>query len=273
MTMVIITGGIDLSVGSLVALSAVVATTLIASFGGREASVATMILGSLAAVAVCAAVGGFSGLMVTAFKVPPFVATLAMLWVARGLAFIISKGRSIDAIPKSYGWLYAESTVLGIRNSLALMLVLYAIGYVVMSRTTLGRHIYAIGGNRLAARLSGIRVSRVLLVVYVVSGCMAGIGGLMMASRHTSGVANYGEMYELYAIAAVVVGGTSLAGGEGKILGTLIGVFLIAVIQNALNLMELGDYEQKVVLGLIVLAVVLLDNLKRLGWRGLLTPE
>jgi ribose transport system permease protein len=142
-----------------------------------------------------------------------------------------------------------------------------------MARTTLGRHIYAIGGNRLAARLSGIRVNRVLMIVYIISGAMAGIGGVMLASQFQSGVANYGRMYELYAIAAVVVGGTSLAGGEGKILGTLIGVFIIAVIQNAMNLLELGSYVQMVVLGLIVLAVVLLDTLKRQGWRGLLTPE
>jgi ribose transport system permease protein len=273
MTMVIITAGIDLSVGSLVALSAVVAATLIAAFGGRQAGTLTLILCSLAAIGVCGGVGGFSGLMITIFKIPPFVVTLAMLWVARGMAFIISGGKSIDDVPKSYDWLGSDASLLGIPNTLLLMVFLYVVGHVLMSRTTLGRHIYAIGGNRLAARLSGIRVNRVLLIVYVISGAMAGIGGVMLASQFQSGVANYGRMYELYAIAAVVVGGTSLAGGEGKVLGTLIGVFIIAVIQNAMNLLELGSYVQDVVLGLIVLAVVLLDTLKRQGWRGLLTPE
>jgi len=273
MTMVIITAGIDLSVGSLVALSAVVAASLIAGFGGREATAPTMILASLAAVAVCAGVGAFSGLMVTAFKIPPFVVTLAMMWVASGMAFILSGGKSIADVPESFDWLGSDATLLGIPNTLVLMLVIYAIGHVVMSRTTLGRHVYAVGGNRLAARLSGIHVNRVLLVVYTISGSMAGIGGLMLASQFQSGVATYGAMYELYAIAAVVVGGTSLAGGEGKILGTLIGVFIIAVVQNAMNLLEIGSYAQNVVLGLIVLLVVLLDMIKRQGWRRLFTAE
>ncbi len=273
MTMVIITAGIDLSVGSLVALSAVVAATLIARAGGREATPSAMVVCSLGAVAVCAGVGGFSGLMISIFKIPPFVVTLAMMWVARGMAFIISGGQSIDDVPESYGWLGSEATIWELPNTLVLMLILYALGHLVMSRTRLGRHIYAIGGNRLAARLSGIRVNRVLLAVYVISGAMSGVGGVMLASQFQSGVANYAPMYELYAIAAVVVGGTSLAGGEGKILGTLIGVFIIAVVQNAMNLLELGSYTQNVVLGLIVLAVVLLDVLKRQGWKRLLTPE
>jgi ribose transport system permease protein len=273
MTMVIITAGIDLSVGSLVALAAVVAASLIAESGGRQAGTIAMIVCSLGAIAICAGVGAFSGLMVTIFKIPPFVVTLAMLWVARGMAFIISGGKSIDDVPGSYDWLGSDASLMGLPNTLVLMVILYAVGHVLMARTTLGRHIYAIGGNRLAARLSGIRVNRVLMIVYIISGAMAGIGGVMLASQFQSGVANYGRMYELYAIAAVVVGGTSLAGGEGKILGTLIGVFIIAVIQNAMNLLELGSYVQMVVLGMIVLAVVLLDTLKRQGWRGLLTPE
>ena len=273
MTMVIITAGIDLSVGSLVALSAVVAASLIARFGGREATPAVMILSSLAAVGVCGCVGSFSGVMVTAFKIPPFVVTLAMMWVASGMAFIISGGESIADVPKSFDWLGSDATLFGIPNTLVMMLVIYAVGHVIMSRTLLGRHVYAVGGNRLAARLSGIHVNRVLLVVYTISGSMAGIGGVMLASQFQSGVATYGMMYELYAIAAVVVGGTSLAGGEGKILGTLIGVFIIAVVQNAMNLLEIGSYAQNVVLGLIVLLVVLLDMLKRQGWRRLFTAE
>ncbi len=273
MTMVIITAGIDLSVGSLVALAAVVAAWLIAGRGGAEASLGTMLMSSLAAIALCAAVGAFSGLMVTVFKVPPFIVTLAMMWVASGAAYILCQGESIADVPDSFTWLGMGSDLFGLPNTVVLMLVVFAVGHLLMARTVLGRHIYAIGGNRQAARLSGVRVNRVLLVVYTISGTLAGVGGVMLASRYGSGTANYGRMYELYAIAAVVVGGTSLAGGEGRILGTLIGVLTIAVVQNAMNLLEIGSYAQNVVLGLIVLAVVLLDTVKRQGFRGLLTPE
>lgn len=273
MTMVIITGGIDLSVGSLVALSAVVVASLIVGAGGKEATAAAMLACSLAAVAVCAAVGCFSGLMISVFRIPPFVVTLAMMWVASGLAYIISRGESISDLPVSFDWLGMDADLWGISNTLVLMVILYAAGHLIMSRTVLGRHIYAIGGNRVAARLSGIRVNRVRLVVYTISGAMAGVGGLVLASQFVSGTPTYGRMYELYAIAAVVVGGTSLAGGEGRMFGTLIGVLIIAVAQNAMNLLEIGSYSQNVVLGLIVLGVVLLDMLKRQGWRRLLTPE
>ncbi len=273
MTLVIITGGIDLSVGSLIALSAVTAAVLIVMVGGKQATPAEMLLCSLAAIAVCAAVGGFSGLMITIFKIPPFVATLAMMWVASGLAYIVSSGETISDLPKSYNWLGMGSDLLSIPNTLVLMIVVFAIGHAIMSRTMLGRHIYAIGGNRLAARLSGIRVNRVLLMVYTISGAMAGLAGVMLASQYTAGTPRYGRMYELYAIAAVVVGGTSLAGGEGKILGTLIGVLTIAVVQTAMNLMAIGTHWQNVTLGLIVLLVVLLDMMKRHGWRRLFAPE
>ncbi len=273
MTMVIITGGIDLSVGSLVSLSAVTAAVLISSVGGVFATPMEMILCSLAAIAVCAAVGGFSGTMVTIFKVPPFVATLAMMWVAGGMAFIVSEGQTIFNLPMSYQWLGMGATVPPIPNALVLMVIVFAVGHFVMARTTLGRHIYAIGGNRQAARLSGIHVNRTLLIVYTISGAMAGLAGVLLASKFKSGAPRYGQMYELYAIAAVVVGGTSLAGGEGKILGTLIGVLTIAVVQTAMNLLAIESNWQKVTLGLIVLLVVLLDNLKRHGWRQLFKPE
>jgi len=272
MTMVIITGGIDLSVGSVVALSAMVAAMLIVSAGGNQATPGEMALCSLAAIAVCAAVGSFSGLMITVFRVPAFVATLAMLWVAKGLAFLVSSGETI-LLPKSYSRLEKGADVLGIPNTLILMIVVYAIAHVVMSRSTLGRHIYAIGGNRQAARLSGIRVNRNLLIVYTISGAMAGLAGVILASRFHSGTPTYGQMYELYAIAAVVIGGTSLAGGEGKIFGTLIGVLIIAVVQTAMNLLAISTYWQHVTLGMIVLLVVVLDMMKRHGWRRMFTAE
>jgi len=273
MTMVIITGGIDLSVGSLVALSAVVTGTLIVRAGGLEASPAGMTAAAAGAIAVCAGVGAFSGLMIALFRVPPFIATLAMMQVASGLAYIISHGGSIYQIPVSFTWLGRGTTLLSIPHAVILMAAIYAAAHFVMARTTLGRYIYAVGGNRQAARLSGLRVNRVLLVVYVASGAMAGLGGVIEASQLKAGGPTYGLMYELYVIAAVVVGGTSLSGGEGRILGTLIGAFIIAVIQNGMNLTEVESYTQKVVLGLVILGAVLLDMLKRQGWRGLLRSE
>jgi ribose transport system permease protein len=269
MTMVIITAGIDLSVGSLIALSAVVCTLLIRSLAGADhATPAGMVLCSLAAIGTCALVGLFSGSMVTFFGIPSFIATLAIMLVASGLAFIASRGQSIYQVPDSFIWLGRGST-LGLPNAVLLMLLLYAAAHFLMTRMVLGRYLYAVGGNAEAARLSGVPVRRVLLFAYCACGALAGLGGILMASQLKSGSPTYGQMYELYVIAAVVVGGTSLAGGEGKVLGTLIGAFIIAVIQNGMNLTGVESYTQKVVLGLVILGAVLLDNLKRRGWQWL----
>jgi len=273
MTLVIITGGIDLSVGSLVALSAVAAATLIVKTGATEAGPAAMAIASLAAIGLCAAVGAFSGSMITRFAVPPFIATLAVMLVARGLAFIITRGESVYQLPDTFTWLGRGADLLAVPNAVVLMIAIYAVAHGVMTRSTLGRHIYAVGGNRQAAKLSGINTSRVLLIVYVISGAMAGLGGVIEASQLKAGGPKYGDMYELYVIAAVVVGGTSLSGGEGRVFGTLIGAFIIAVIQNGMNLTKVESYTQKVVLGLVILGAVLLDMLKRRGWRGLLAAE
>jgi len=268
MTMVIITAGIDLSVGSLIALSAVVATRLIRdTAGGEQATVATMTLCCVAGIAVCAVVGAFSGLMVTRFRIPPFIVTLGMMLVASGLAYTLAEGQSIYQVPDRFIWLGRGADLLGIPNAVVLTLLLYAAAHVVMTRMTWGRYIYAVGGNREAARLSGVPVRRVVLAVYVVSGALAGLGGVVMASQLKSGSPTYGQMYELYVIAAVVVGGTSLSGGEGKVLGTLIGALIIAVIQNGMNLTGVESYTQKIVLGLVILGAVLLDMLKRQGWQ------
>ncbi len=263
MTMIIITGGIDLSVGSLIALSAVVCSVLIRDMaGGKTASVASMILCCAAAILACGSIGGFSGLMITQFAIPPFIVTLAMMLVGSGLAYILAKGQSIAEIPDSFVWLGRGSDLFGVPNAVMLMLVLYAIAHVVMSRMKLGRHIYAVGGNCEAARLSGVPVSRVTMIAYITSGLLAGLGGVITASQLKSGSPTYGNMYELYMIAAVVVGGTSLSGGEGRMLGTLIGAFTIAVIQNGMNLTNVESYTQKVVLGLVILGAVLLDRLR-----------
>ena len=264
--MVIITGGIDLSVGSLIALSAVMTTWLIREAAGAEQAAATgMIVCSVAGIGICAMMGLFSGAMVTFFAIPPFIVTLAMMLVASGLAYIIAAGHSIYQVPSAFIWLGRGRTLFGLPNAVLLMLMLYALAHLLMTRMALGRYIYAVGGNREAARLSAVPVSKVLLFVYTVCGGLAGLGGVITASQLKSGSATYGLMYELYVIAAVVVGGTSLAGGEGRVLGTLIGAFIIAVIQNGMNLTGVESYTQKIVLGLVILGAVLLDMAKKKG--------
>ena len=262
MTMVIITGGIDLSVGSLIALSAVLATRFIRDAGGAEnASPMGMTLACLAATAVCGLIGSFSSLMITRFAVPPFIVTLAMMLVCSGLAFTLSSGQSIYQLPESFVWL-GRGADLGLPNAVVLMLVLYAIADVLMSRTQLGRYLYAVGGNREAARLAGVPVERILMFAYIACAVLAALGGVIMASQLRSGSPTYGNMYELYVIAAVVVGGASLSGGEGHMFGTLTGAFTIAVIQNGMNLTNIESYTQKVVLGLVILAAVLFEKMR-----------
>ena len=266
MTMVIITRGIDLSVGSLIALAAVATTLLIRGRGAEAASSTAMTMSAFGGVALCGFIGFLSGVLVTYFTVPAFIATLGMMLVASGLAFIVAKGQSIYQVPDSFIWL-GRGEAFGIPNAVWLMAILYLLAHILMTHTALGRYIYAVGGNPEAARFSGVPVGRVLLFVYTICGALAGLGGVIMASQLKSGAPTYGLMYELFVIAAAVVGGTSLAGGHGKILGTLIGAFIIAVIQNGMNLTGVESYTQKVVLGLVILGAVLVDILKKRGWE------
>jgi ribose transport system permease protein len=266
MTLVVITGGIDLSVGSLLALSAVTATLLVRDAARAEnASPAGMVLSCLAAIAACGLAGLFSGAFVTAFAVPPFIVTLSVMMMASGVALTLAEDQSIYQVPDSFVWLGRGASVGGVPNAVLLMLLLYVAAHVLMSRMPLGRYIYAVGGNVQAARLSGVRVERVLLFVYCLSGLLAGLGGVMMASQLKSGSPTYGLMYEMYVIAAVVVGGTSLSGGQGKVFGTLIGAFIIAVIQNGMNLTGVNSRAQRIVFGAVILGAVLFDRLKRRG--------
>ena len=267
MTMVIITGGIDLSVGSLVALSSVTAAILIRDVaGGSQASVLAVIVAGVAGIGCCALAGAFNGFMVTAFQIPPFIVSLGMMMMASGLSFRLSAGRSIPELPNSFFWL-GRGVTLGIPHPILLMILLYAIAHVVMSRTVFGRYVYAIGGNPEAARLSGVPVKRILLLVYTLCGALAGLGGIVLTSQLSAGDPKFGLMYEREVIAAVVVGGTSLMGGRGKVFGTLIGAFIIAVIKNGMNLTDVDPFNQKIVLGAVLMVAVLLDTLKRRGAR------
>lgn len=264
MTLVIVGGGIDLSVGSLIALAAVICCTIIRDAAGAEqATAGGMIAAALAAVLVCGLIGAASGLVITGLDIAPFIVTLATMLITSGLAYLLAQGQSVYQVPDSFVWLGRGATLARMPNAVLLMLLLYLLAHLVMKHTTFGRHLYAVGGNRDAALVSGLRVRRVLLLAYVASGALAGLGGVVMASQLKSGSATYGQMYELYVIAAVVVGGASLNGGRGRMAGTLTGALIIAVIQNGMNLANIESYTQKVVLGIIVLAAVVVDRVKR----------
>ena len=256
MTAVILTGGIDLSVGSVAALAGVVAAMIAAGGGG------TVALGVAAALGIGLAVGFFNGVMVAQFRVPPFVTTLAMLTICRGLAFIVTGGRSIGNLPSGFGFLGRER-LLGVPVPVLLMLLVFAAGWFVLKRMTFGRYVYAVGGNREAAFLAGVRIKRITLLVYVLNGLLVGLAGVVLASRLGAGVPNAGLQYELDVIAAVVVGGTSLLGGRGSVVGTFWGAVFIGILNNGLNLAGIDPYMQKIALGVVILLAVLADQINK----------
>jgi ribose/xylose/arabinose/galactoside ABC-type transport system permease subunit len=252
MTFVILTGGIDLSIGSVVALAGVCAAM-------ATVQTDSALIGFALAIFVGILFGVFNGTFVAYFKVPPFVVTLAVLTIARGLAFLLAEGRSIGNLPASFSWL-GKSSLFGIPLSVLLMLSTFAAGWFILRHTTFGRYVYAIGGNSEAAFLAGLNVKGVTFWVYVLNGLLVGIAAVALASRLGAGVPNSGLQYELDVIAAVVVGGTSLAGGRGSVVTTLLGAIFIGVLNNGLNLRGTDPYLQKIWLGVVILAAVLFDR-------------
>jgi ribose/xylose/arabinose/galactoside ABC-type transport system permease subunit len=246
MTFAILTAGIDLSVGSVVALSGVLCADALVHGWGVPGGVG---VGLLAGVAV----GLLNGLVITRLRIPPFLVTLAMMLVVRGVARKYTNARPISGLPSSFSDLSA-----GLSPAL-IMLAVFVLTWITLVKTPFGRHVYAIGGNREAAFLSGIRVERSLLCVYLVCGLAAGLAGVLMAARLDAGHPEAGMFYELDAVAAAVVGGTSLFGGRGSIWGTLAGAFFIGVLNNGLNLHNVGSYDQQIVKGLVLLAATSLD--------------
>lgn len=264
MTLVIITAGIDLSVGSLIALSAVVTSLLIRdAFGGVQAGAGSMILAALGGILVCGMIGLGSGLVITRLSVPPFIVTLAVMLATSGLAYRLAENQSVHQVPENFVWLGRGADFFGMPNAVLLMLGLYGLAHGVMTQTRFGRHLYAVGGNLEAATLSGLPVKGIITTAYVISGLLAGLGGVVTASLLKSGSPTYGTMYELYVIAAVVVGGTRLSGGKGSMGGTLAGAFIIAVLQNGMNLTNVESNTQKIVLGLVILGAVITDRWRR----------
>ncbi len=259
MTFVILTAGIDLSVGALVAFSGVVATSVL------KLEMPLSVVFPLA-VLVGVLVGTFSGIVsgffITKFNITPFIVTLALMTIWRGAAYMYTDGRPIWGLPEEFGML-GGGRIADIPIPTVLMLVVYAIAYVILKHTRYGRHVYAVGGNREAARLAGVNTKGVLLSVYVICGVLTALSGILLASRMNSGQPNAGLMYELDVIAAVVVGGTSLFGGRGSVVGTFFGAMLIGVLRNGLNLLDVGSYVQSVVLGIVILLAVLLDQIRK----------
>jgi ribose transport system permease protein len=260
MTLVIVAGGIDLSVGRMAAFATVLATWLIREFaGGRLADALSQIGCVLTALAACAALGWMIGCCITFFQIPSFIVTLAFMLVLDGAAEKLSQGQTITGMPESFGWLGRN------QHALLMMFLLYGAAYVFMSRTVLGRYIYAVGGSAEAARLSGVPVRRVTIFVYVVSAMLAGLAGIFLASLHRVGDYKFATNYELYAIAAVVIGGTSLRGGEGTITGTFLGALLITVVDKGMSMMGLSSDSQRINKGVILLLAAFIDQLKH--WR------
>jgi len=263
MTFVILTRGIDLSVGSVVAFAGLVAASL-------ATTSATGMVGNgpypaLLAIAVGMAVGmacgAVSGVIVSRFHVPAFVATLGMLSAARGMALIYSGGRPIPSLTEEFRWI-GTGSVGGIPVPIFLLLGTFAVAHFVLTQTRFGRHVYAVGGNPHAAKVSGLPVRRIRFTVYVIAGALAGLAGMVLAARTGSALPQAGIAYELDAIAAVVIGGTSLAGGVGRVTGTLIGALLIGVMNNGLDLMGVESYYQQVIKGVLIVAAVMLDQSK-----------
>ncbi|MDQ0419929.1 ribose transport system permease protein [Peteryoungia aggregata LMG 23059] len=257
MTMVILIGGIDLAVGSVMAL-----TMMVMGYAANQVGL-PLPVGILLALGVAALTGAISGLLITALGVPAFIATLAMMSVARGLANMITDGQQIVGFPSWFSLLAYTRYGGFLTLTVAVMLVVFVLGWIYLRYTSGGRSLYAIGGNQEVARLAGINVNLYTIGVYVVSGLLAGLAGVVLAMRLDSVQPTAGVSYELDTIAAVVIGGTSLSGGKGGILGTIIGVLIIGVLRNGLNLLGVSPFTQAVVIGVVIALAVAAEAIKR----------
>ena len=266
MTFVILTRGIDLSVGSVVALAGIVSASFATTSatagipGGPYPFYVALAIGILVGLAC----GALVGLIVSRFAVPAFVATLGMLSAARGMTLIYGGGKPVPALTPEFRWI-GTGNILGIPMPVILLAVVFAVSWWVLTRTRFGRYIYAVGGNPHAAKTSGINVTRMKFSVYMISGSLSGLAGMMLSARTGSALPQAGIAYELDAIAAVVIGGTSLSGGVGRVTGTLIGALIIGVMNNGLDLMGIQSYYQQVLKGALIVGAVMLDQKRNHG--------
>jgi len=263
MTLIVLTAGIDLSVGSVLALCGAITAGLLRN--GIEFPASNLFLGFtllgavIAGILTGSALGAFNGWAITKFKVPPFVATLAMLTIARGLTMLWTQGFPISGLGDTFLY-FGTGWLLGIPVPVWISGIIVLIAVLITNKTRLGRYIYAIGGNESASKLSGINVNRVKIIVYTIAGALAAIGGILVTSRLDSAQPNAGTSYELDSIAAVVIGGTSLSGGRGTILGTVQGAIIIGVLNNGLVLLNVSPFWQQVVKGFVILLAVIIDK-------------
>lgn len=256
MTFVILTGGIDLSVGSTLALTGAISAGLLA--GGMDPFLA-MLIGLL----LGAVLGAVNGIIIAKGKVAPFIATLATMTIYRGLTLVYTDGKPVSGLGDSLAFqMFGKGYFLGVPVPVLTMLLAFLVLYFILRKTTFGRRVYAIGGNEEASRLSGINVDRITIAVYSLTGMLAALSALILTSRLNSAQPTAGQSYELDAIAAVVLGGTSLTGGRGWIFGTLVGALIIGVLNNGLNLIGVSSFFQQVVKGVVILIAVLIDRKK-----------
>lgn len=256
MTFVIISAGIDLSVGSTAALGGMLGTLIISRTN------VSWPLGVLGGTLVGGGIGLVNGLLITKARLSPFITTLGMMSVARGLVYLSTGAVAVYSLPDSFA-LLGEGSIDGISIPLIVLVVVAVLAYFLLTRTRFGRHTYAIGSNPEAARLSGISIAFTLIVIYVLQGLLAGFGGMIASSRVVSGQPNFGIGLELDVIAATVIGGASLFGGQGTIIGTLIGAFLIAVIRNGAVLLNINEFYQEVIIGGVIWLAVYWDQFRR----------
>jgi ribose transport system permease protein len=257
MTIVILTGGIDLSVGAVMALAMTAAAgAMLAGLPPPVAVGLALLIGLLC--------GAINGVLIAYARLPAIIVTLAMMEIPRGAALLYSGGYPLSKLPESFAF-WGRGQVLGIQMPVLIMGVVFAAAYLMLNRAPIGRCLYGLGGNAEAARLSGVPVQRVKLLAYTLSGLTAAISGVVLSSRLMSGQPNAGEGFELDAIAAVVLGGTSIAGGRGHIVGTLIGALMLGVLNNGLNLMEVSPYTQRVLKGVIIVLAIYAGTRKRQG--------
>jgi len=264
MTIIILSGGIDLSVGALLAFAGAVAAGLLkngVAVPGTDLFIEFTTSGAiLAGIFVGTVLGWFNGFVITRFKLPPFVATLGMLSIARGLTMLWTGGFPITRLGDSFGYM-GSGHLFGIPMPVWISAALVAVFMLIMKRTRFGRQVYAVGGNERAATLSGLNVNRIKLLVYTLGGALCGVAGLLVTARLDSATPNAGLGYELDSIAAVVIGGTSLNGGRGTIMGTVLGCLIIGVLNNGLVLLEVSPFWQQVIKGLVILIAVAVDKM------------
>lgn len=253
-TFVIIAGGIDLSLGSLVAICGVVIALL------SQNNVYSLWIAVIGTLAAGLALGALNGIIVVLTKVPPFIVTLGTMTIGRGVALILSKGRPISDLNESLNFL-GNGDLLGIPIPIIFLVLSYVSCHILLTKTIFGRYVKAIGGNEMASFVAGVRVNRIKLYVYMISGLFAALAGILLTARINTGQPNAGLGFELDAIAAVIIGGTSTRGGKGTITGTLLGVLFIGVINNGLDLINVSAYWQQVIMGGIIILAVVLDGL------------